>query len=214
MRLQQLAWIVLFLCFAAVFGVAVWSASQKSPPNNRQEQSAAKNQDSERGGPFTNPAAGKDAHKASQEGYWGKTFREHPAEWWLALFNGLLVGVTGWLVWATIGLRKSAEDVFYATDRPWVGSVTVANNAPKIGHPWDAWVIIRNTGRSPAREMRASVVGHMLPAGTVPTHPNVANIAPKALFAFIPDHHPADFGPVPISQVDSAALQDGSIVAW
>jgi hypothetical protein len=127
MRLQQLAWIAVFVCVAAGFGIAVWSASKQSAPNNRQERSIAKNQDSERSGAFTNPAAEKNGHKGSQEGYWGKTFREHPAEWLLALFNGFLVFVTTWLVRATIGLRRSAEDVFYATDRPWVGPITVAN---------------------------------------------------------------------------------------
>jgi hypothetical protein len=132
----------------------------------------------------------------------------------LALFNGLLVGVTSWLVWATIGLRKSAEDVFYATDRPWVGSVTVGNNPPKIDHPLDAWVIIQNTGRSPARETEGQCRRSHVAIRQSTDAPKCYYIPPKALFALIPDHHPADFGQVPLTQADALALQQGSIIVW
>jgi hypothetical protein len=74
----------------------------------------------------------------------------------VGLFTGLLVFVTGVLVWATMKLWNATIQA----DRPWVGTVTVGPDRER--NPLAAEIVIRNTGRSPALQMRVAHRGVLL----------------------------------------------------
>jgi hypothetical protein len=100
-------------------------------------------------------------------------------------------------------------------DRPWVGPMTVANKPLQPDRILDAWVIIQNTGRSAAREMRVAFEGHILPDGQIPQRPEVAQMAPKALFSSAPDHYPVVFiGGRDLSHAEFEELENGTLIAW
>jgi hypothetical protein len=131
----------------------------------------------------------------------------------LVLFTYGLMLITGYLVWATIGLRKASHEIFVATDRPWVGPRTVGAEQIAPNQFITAWVVIENSGRSPAREMRVHFRGDILSAGVMPPKPDVSQRPSKALFSRIPDwYHP--FHQHRLSQADFDGIVAGNRVAW
>jgi hypothetical protein len=117
-QLQKAIWITLFLALVSGFGVAVWKSEKARRDHNSQHQTQptiTKDQDSPAGGSIANAVTNKDSGKGQKEGNWYDTFSEHPAEWLIAIFNGLLVYVTYRLVSTTGDLRQS-------TDRLWRAS--------------------------------------------------------------------------------------------
>lgn len=81
-------------------------------------------------------------------GWWNHIFDKPDA--WVALFTGLLFVSTAALWWSTRKLWKVATE----NERPWVGTVTVSPDEER--NPFGPEIIIRNTGRSPALQMRVA----------------------------------------------------------
>src|SRR5262249_33537480 len=110
---------------------------------------------------------------------------------WLAIFAGLLVIVTWWLVCATRRLWGATIE----NERPWVGLETTDSRGFDTGDIDNVWAVIRNGGRSPAINMRALFIGHVSPAGVpYPAHPNVDAAPAKLLIPQTPDRYPPFHG--------------------
>jgi hypothetical protein len=105
---QKTVWIALFACFVFGFGFAVWSASQHSPPHNSEQPTSAKYQDSD--GSKSRPLAKNSPKEGQEEHYWYSTFKEHTAEWLIALFTAVLSLYTARLFYATSGLVDAAQE--------------------------------------------------------------------------------------------------------
>jgi hypothetical protein len=76
---------------------------QGQPPQTESEHAAA-------GDAHATPGhAGKNAQKREQESRWYNTFLEHPPDWFVALFTGLLTVVTFLLVRSTNRLWEAGE---------------------------------------------------------------------------------------------------------
>jgi len=144
---------------------------------------------------------------------------------WLERFTGLLVLVSaiqiGFLIGADRTARRSADAAKLAADaatatvdtmidsqRPWVGLLTVSANGPI-----DATVIIKNSGQTPARHMRAHFVGSIEPAGRPPPFPDLAAIPPKPLFPGTEDQY-RPFTIRGLQQEHLVNLRDGVEISW
>jgi hypothetical protein len=114
-------------------------------------------------------------------GWWNHIFDKPDA--WVALFTGLLFVSTAALWWSTRKLWKVATE----NERPWVGTVTVSPD--KERNPFGAEIVIRNTGRSPALQMRVAHSGVLLERGAVPAIPDPRNEISKALFPHANDYY-------------------------
>lgn len=100
-------------------------------------------------------------------------------------------------------------------ERPWVGLYTISLN-PKlsVGNNIAAVVVINNSGRTPARKMRAIFSGHILDEGTLPSKPDNSHAPPRALFPNIRDQHRPFENRPPLSQTEYDGLKNGTKVAW
>ena len=145
----------------------------------------------------------------------------HKNEGAITALATLLIAIFTLTLWrATDKMWKASQDqielsrdVFVATERPWVGPRTVGAEQIAPNHPITAWVVIENTGRSPAREMRVHFQGDILAAGIMPPKPDVSQRPPKALFSGIPDwYHP--FHQHHLSQANFDGIVAGKRVAW
>jgi hypothetical protein len=106
-----------------------------------------------------------------------------------------------------------SRDILLATERPWVGPRTIDAEPTNPNEPITAWVVIENTGRSPAREMRVDFQGHILPSGMAPPRVDVALRPAKMLFSSFPDtYHP--FRGHRLSQAEFDGIVRGDRVAW
>jgi len=180
------------------------------------------------------PAAKEDAPKSSVQGQDCSTCSEHDkADLYeqrrmaVAAERQVLVGVAGFvtlmitLVLNVIATRaatsaaNTASEALKATNRAWVGPETVASKKALVaGSKINAWVIIKNTGITPAREMRVLFKGHVLLKGQEPPIPDTSHEPPKALFPSVPDwYFPFHRGP-DLSQADVDAIVAGDAVPW
>jgi hypothetical protein len=123
-------------------------------------------------------------------------------------FTGLLVLVTGWLVWATVKLWKASIEA----DRPWVGTVTVGPDSER--NPLRAEIVIRNTGRTPALQMRVAHRGVLLERGAVPAVPDPRNEISKALFPHAEDFYYPLHGSAPFTAAEREGFETGTHVLW
>jgi hypothetical protein len=115
---KQVNVFLLAVCMAlAVVVVAQSIWPYQSPPNNRGQPTVAENQNGNPDRPVTDPAAKENPSEGKQKGKWYDTFLEHPAEWLIAIFNGLLVYVTYRLVTTTGDLRESTDRLWEAGER-------------------------------------------------------------------------------------------------
>jgi hypothetical protein len=123
-------------------------------------------------------------------------------------FTGLLVLVTGWLVWATVNLWKASIEA----DRPWVGPVTVATCPER--NPLSATIVIRNTGRRPALQMRIAHRWVLLDQNTAPTIPDPRGGVAKALFPNADDFYYPFHGRGSFTHVEQHRIETGTHVLW
>src|SRR5215470_2095214 len=145
---------------------------------------------------------------------WYDTFTDHPTDWLLVLFNGLLVVATVLLFLSTRKSVRVAERALLAAHRPWVGPKTVFSEQLAAGHIIKAYVEIKNTGGSPALKMRAAFRGDFLPTDTAPSLPNSSQAPDKALFPDTPDYY-YPFGRSRVmSKADFDGILSGQTVAW
>jgi hypothetical protein len=99
-------------------------------------------------------------------------------------------------------------------ERPWVGLVTVTNVV--ISHPAAPYadVLIKNSGRTPARALRTRIVGHIAPQGILPPIPSTATEPPRSLIPEILDYYRPFEGFAPISQSTYQDILAGRQVVW
>jgi hypothetical protein len=138
-------------------------------------------------------------------------FIHHTHGVWTAL-------ATAFIAWFTWTLRNSTDRLWKTTveaERPWVGPITVSCDPPlTAGQIINAMVVIRNTGRTPALEMRVGHMGVILNAGVVPDQPDLQNVVPKALFPNAADFYPPFHGQGPLTQAEFTAIDTGTRAAW
>jgi hypothetical protein len=89
-RLQNAAWIAAFACLLFSYAAAIWSASQQTPPHNREQPHSAQPERNIIGRTTAEPAKEKDQQKRHSGGHWYDTFLDHTAEWLIAIFTGTL----------------------------------------------------------------------------------------------------------------------------
>jgi hypothetical protein len=131
----------------------------------------------------------------------------------LALFTGVLaVSTIGLWTITDLTLRHSRETAERQL-RAWVGPVTTNCDVFAAGHRIQAKIVIINTGKSPAQNMRVAVRGHILDTGILPPIPGTSAEPPKTLFPSIPDEHPA-FHNVKLSLQDQEGIDKGQRTAW
>src|SRR5262249_20100443 len=99
-------------------------------------------------------------------------------------------------------------------ERPWIGVDTVYTKKLEPGPViQEAFVRIKNTGKTPALRMRVAFKGSVLPKGTAPGAPDIASEPPKPLS---PDtevfYYP--FGDFVLSDADSQEITAGNRVVW
>lgn len=166
-------WIMLAVFFGILL-IGGFRSQQPVPDNNRQPtQSSADNtanrRDLREPLVITAPSIQVVTTPESQqprpnERHWYSTFNEHPAEWLMAVFNGLLVGVIGWLVWATIELRD-------VTDGLWAEAKRSARRQEADTRLLQrATIAVEPRGITPDNER--TVIGHVgiVNAGNLPAH--------------------------------------------
>jgi hypothetical protein len=101
-----------------------------------------------------------------------------------------------------------------ASERPFVGVLTVRFHRLAPGYNIAADVILQNTGRTPARQMRAAFKGYVLPKGQTPIAPDTASEAPKPLHPNTPDfYEPFSKEPI-LSNIDVQAIEAGNQIPW
>jgi hypothetical protein len=99
-------------------------------------------------------------------------------------------------------------------ERPWVGLDTVSSPEWGPNAPVAADVVIKNTGHTPARQMKAHFLGTIEPQGPPPAFPDMAGIAPKPLFPDTKDYY-RPFEPRRIlSREQHEDLIAGNQIAW
>jgi hypothetical protein len=99
-------------------------------------------------------------------------------------------------------------------ERPWIGVDTVWSEKLVPGAIiQNAFVRIKNTGKTPALRMRAAFKGSVLPKDTTPTAPDVASEAPKPLFPNTLDFY-YPFDRFVLSDADFHGIVAGSRMAW
>ena len=93
--------------------------------------------------------------------------------------------------------------------------VTVANagNELPVGQEMKSCIVIRNTGRTPALEMRVAHDGVILDKGVSPPLPDVNKSVPKALFPNTDDFY-YPFGNRILTKAELDAIIHGTRVAW
>ena len=126
----------------------------------------------------------------------------------LAYFAYGLIIVTGYLVWATLKLWTATIEA----DRPWVGTVTVSPD--KERNPFGAEIVIRNTGRTPALQMRVAHRGDLLAQSAVPAIPDPRNEISKALFPHADDYYYPLHGHAPFTAAELEGFETGTHVLW
>jgi hypothetical protein len=126
----------------------------------------------------------------------------------LAYFAYGLIIVTGYLAWATLKLWTATIEA----DRPWVGTLTVGPDRDR--NPLGAEIVIRNTGRRPALQMRVAHRGVLLDQGTVPAIPDPRNEVSKALFPNADDFYYPLHGRPPFTDAESHGIETGTHVLW
>jgi hypothetical protein len=152
-RAHKAAWIALFACFAVGFGFVVWSASQQSPPHNREQPRSADNLKS----PIPNALTKTEADQNKEDGKKGKTwysyFTDHAPEWLVALFTGTLWWSTRRLWRVTNATLKHAEKTAERQLRAYViveGAIKTKNPG---GKGFGVAVDTKNFGDTPAYDL-------------------------------------------------------------
>ena len=137
------------------------------------------------------------------------------------------VGQAALFVWQLRLIRKSlgpAEEAARAAtvnaqamidnERPWIGVDTVYTEKLEPGPViQQAFVRIKNTGKTPALRMRVAFKGSVLPKGTPPRAPDITSEPPKPLFPDTMDFY-YPFGDLVLSHADFQEIVAGSRVAW
>jgi hypothetical protein len=119
---QNAAWIAAFAFLVTfVIGMAMTASSQQSPPNNGTQPAKTENRNTPESKTIVNKSTNHDDEKREDKKQWYDTFREHPTDWLLVLFNGLLVC-------ATIALFISGEKVAESAKT----SAEAANKSAKV----------------------------------------------------------------------------------
>jgi hypothetical protein len=98
---RQAAWVAAFCFVVAFVGLSAMKSSQQAP-HDESQPTKTENRDAPLGNSKINEASGQTDKKRKNEDKWYDTFRDHPTDWLLVLFNGLLV-------LATIALFISGE---------------------------------------------------------------------------------------------------------
>ena len=102
-------------------------------------------------------------------------------------------------------------------ERPWVGLYTVAPN-PKLSAGTQIGgavvAVIKNSGRTPARKICAAFKGYILNAEDPRPTADNSRAPAKALFPNTIDQYRPFEGDQPLSEVEWAALKNGTRVAW
>jgi hypothetical protein len=100
-------------------------------------------------------------------------------------------------------------------ERPWVGPKTVAGPPTLSASNLLAetvYVVIVNTGRMPAQQMKARFEGYIKDKDVLPSEPDTSNVPAKALFPGIEDFYYPFRGE--LSSTDYDGIANGSRVAW
>ena len=126
----------------------------------------------------------------------------------LAYFAYGLIIITGYLVWATLKLWTATIEA----DRPWVGTLTIGPDRER--NPFGAEIVIRNTGRSPALQMRVAHRGVLLERGAAPAIPDPRNEVAKALFPHADDFYYPLHGRAPFTAAEREDFETGTHVLW
>jgi hypothetical protein len=129
-------------------------------------------------------------------------------QFWLGILS--VFGLLGTIIYA----GKQAQAIV-DNERPWVGVETVSSE--RIGQSnrdFSARVVIKNTGHTPAFDMKAKFIGHITQPDACPAEPDLSEVPSKPLLSTVLDfYHPfADQGP--LSQTDVDALFAGEKDAW
>ena len=88
----------------------MWKASQQTPPHYGSQPAKSENRNSNRPEASARSAGPKRDEKRNQKSEWYSTFSEHPTEWLLAAFTGILALYTARLFHATAGLVEAARE--------------------------------------------------------------------------------------------------------
>jgi hypothetical protein len=107
----------------AVIALVAWAIIglpmiQQSPPYYYEQPAKAEHRDGPSSKPIAQATSAKDTEERKQEGHWYEIFSDHPTDWLLVLFNGILAAFT--------------VRLFYAADeqsRDMKASVAVAQKA-------------------------------------------------------------------------------------
>lgn len=112
--LQQLIFAALI---ALALGVAVEAELQEARIYDQTQTSKAAQQSSQSSNPATASSSPKQREKRAQESNWYGTFLNHPTDWLLVLFNGILAAFTIRLFYATSGLAAETAGLRSAADK-------------------------------------------------------------------------------------------------
>jgi hypothetical protein len=203
-----------------------WLARGKRQPNNWYCQNAERPDRYEVGSSKEDALTDKENARAANEkrhelcNQWrqAEAAEESAHVAWVQFWVGLagLGGLMATVIFAAMSANaaSAAANAMIDNERPWVGPETVGHNALVANCKIDAWVIIKNTGKSPAREMRVRFWGRILPAGQTPHGIDATQAVPKALFPAVPDYYyPFQREPV-VTQAQLAEIRTGKLVPW
>lgn len=108
---------VAVLLWVAAFEAYSGEHSQQAPPYNCEQPTSADNQNHQLCKAVIGSRENKKRSEGNHESPWYGTFKEHTAEWLIAIFNGLLVYVTYRLVTTTGDLRRSTDKLWEAGEK-------------------------------------------------------------------------------------------------
>jgi hypothetical protein len=114
---RWLKWPLFAAFIGLVLAICISAEMQEAKIYNQSQPAKANPQNSQSSNPATSPSNPKQSEKRKQEGHWYNTFLNHPTDWLLVLFNGILAAFTIRLFYATSGLAAETAGLRNAADK-------------------------------------------------------------------------------------------------
>jgi hypothetical protein len=114
---RRVKWPLFAALIALVLAICISAGMQEAKIYNQRELAKAGQQNSQPGNSTAAPSHPKQSEERKQEGHWYGAFLNHPTDWLLVLFNGILAAFTIRLFYATSGLAAETAGLRSAADK-------------------------------------------------------------------------------------------------